>query len=75
MMRDARLEGPLGSCRRVAEEIIPDIDNGLRVEDDGFAELIIDSAVSLDDIRRKSCGGWYLLAAQALELGLVGGLV
>ena len=47
------LEGPLGSCRRVLEEIIADIDNGLRVEDDGFAELIIGSAVSLDDIRRN----------------------
>jgi ATP-dependent Clp protease, protease subunit len=75
MMRNVHLEGPLGSCRRVLEEIIADIDNGLRVEDDGFAELIIGSAVSLDDIRRKSYGGWYLSAAQALELGLVGGLV
>jgi hypothetical protein len=28
------LEGPLGSCRRVLEEIIADIDNGLRVEDE-----------------------------------------
>jgi ATP-dependent Clp protease protease subunit len=45
------------------------------VEDEGFAELIVGSAVSLDDIRRKSYGGWYLSAVQALELGLVAGLV
>jgi hypothetical protein len=57
----------------VLEEIIAD--NGLRVEDEGFAELIVDSAVSLDDIRCKSYSGWYLSAAQALELGLVAGLV
>ena len=75
MMRNVHLEGPLGSCRRVLEEIIADIDNGLRVEDEGFAELIVGSAVSLDDIRRKSYGGWYLSGAQALELGLVAGLV
>ena len=31
MMRNVHLEGPLGSCRRVLEEIIADIDNGLRV--------------------------------------------
>jgi hypothetical protein len=31
MMRNIHLEGPLGSCRRVLEEIIADIDNGLRV--------------------------------------------
>jgi ATP-dependent Clp protease, protease subunit len=75
MMRNVHLEGPLGSCRRVLEEIIADIDNGLRVEDEGFAELIVDSTVSLEDIRRESYGGWYLSAAQALELGLVAGLV
>jgi len=34
MMRNVHLEGPLGSCRRVLEEIIADIDNGLRVEDE-----------------------------------------
>jgi len=75
MQRTVHLEGPLGSCRRVLEEIIADIDNGLRVEDDGFAELISGSAVTLDDVRRKSYGGWYLSADQALELGLVAGMV
>lgn len=54
MMRNVHLEGPLGSCRRVLEEIIADIDNGLRVEDEGFAELIAGSGVSLDDIRRAA---------------------
>jgi ATP-dependent Clp protease protease subunit len=73
MMR--HLEGPLGSCRRVLEEIIADIDNGLRVEDEGFAELIVGSAVTIDDIRRRSYGSWYLSASRALELGLVAGLV
>jgi hypothetical protein len=38
MMRNVHLEGPLGSCRRVLEEIIADIDNGLRVENEGFAQ-------------------------------------
>jgi hypothetical protein len=75
MTRDVHLEGPLGSARRVLEEIIADIDNGLRLEDDGFAELIEGSGVSLDDIRRRAYGGWYLPAQEALDLGLVAGLV
>jgi hypothetical protein len=36
MMRNLHLEDPLGSCRRVLEEIIAYIDNGLRVEDMGL---------------------------------------
>jgi ATP-dependent protease ClpP protease subunit len=75
MMRDLHLEGPLGNCRRVLEEMIADIDNGLRIEDAGFVELIEGSAVSLEEIRRRSYGGWYLTASQAFELGLVAGLI
>ena len=75
MTRDVRLEGPLGSCRRVLEEIIADIDNGVRVEEEGFAELIAGSRVSLDEIRRRAYGGWYLPAEAALDLSLVAGLV
>jgi ATP-dependent Clp protease protease subunit len=48
MTRDVHLEGPLGSSRRVLEEIIADIDNGLRVENGGFGELIKGSSVTLD---------------------------
>ena len=39
------------------EEIIADIDNGLRVEDEGFAELIVGSAV------RSIGGGSRMIAA------------
>jgi hypothetical protein len=45
------------------------------VEDEGFAELIVGGAVTLDDIRRRSYGGWYLSAPQALQLSLVACLV
>jgi ATP-dependent protease ClpP protease subunit len=75
MKRDVHLEGPLGSCRRVLEEMIADIDNGLRVEDEGFAELIEGSSVTLEDLRRRAYGGWYLSATEALKLGLVAGLI
>ena len=29
----------------------------------------------MEEIRRRSYGGWYLTAPQALELGLVAGLI
>ncbi len=75
MFRSLHLEGPLGSCRRVLEEIIADIDNGLRVEEEGFEELILGSSVSLDEVRQRAYGGWYLRAPEALELGLIAGLI
>jgi ATP-dependent protease ClpP protease subunit len=75
MKRDVHLEGPLGSCRRVLEEMLADIDEGLRVEEQGFAELVQGSKVSLDDVKQRAYGGWYVPAAEAFDLGLVAGLI
>jgi ATP-dependent Clp protease, protease subunit len=75
MTRDLHLEGPLGSCRRVLEEMIADIDHGLCLEECGFAELIEGSNVDAEEIARRAYGGWYLSAEQALSRGLVAGLI
>src|SRR5438552_3698086 len=75
MFKDLHLEGPLGSCRRVLEEMIADIDHGLRLEERGFAELIDGADVDAEEIARRAYGGWYLSAEEALSRGLVAGLV
>jgi ATP-dependent protease ClpP protease subunit len=75
MVKDLHLEGPLGSCRRVLEEMIADIDHGLRLEEWGFAELINGSDVDAEEIARRAYGGWYLTSEEALQRGLVAGLV
>jgi ATP-dependent protease ClpP protease subunit len=75
MTKDLHLEGPLGSCRRVLEEMIADIDHGLRLEEQGFSELIDGSSVTQEEITRRAYGGWYLSAQDALDRGLVAGLV
>jgi ATP-dependent protease ClpP protease subunit len=75
MTKDLHLEGPLGSCRRVLEEMIADIDHGLRLEEQGFSELIEGSSVTPEEITRRAYGGWYLSAQDALDIGLVAGLV
>jgi ATP-dependent protease ClpP protease subunit len=75
MLKSLHLEGPLGSCRRVLEEMIADIDHGLRLEERGFAELIEGANVDAEEIARRAYGGWYLSAEEALSRGLVAGLV
>ena len=75
MVKDLHLEGPLGSCRRVLEEMIADIDHGLRLEEQGFAELIRGTNVDAEEITRRAYGGWYLSAEEAFSRGLVAGLV
>jgi hypothetical protein len=55
--------------------MIADIDHGLRLEEQGFAELIDGADVHAEEIARRAYGGWYLSAGEALNRGLVAGLV
>jgi hypothetical protein len=55
--------------------MIADIDHGLRLEEQGFAELIAGANVDAEEIARRAYGGWYLSAEEALNRGLVAGLV
>src|ERR1700757_3484137 len=75
MVKDLHLEGPLGSCRRVLEEMIADIDHGIRLEEQGFAELITGTSVDAEEIASRAYGGWYLTAEEALSRKLVAGLI
>jgi ATP-dependent protease ClpP protease subunit len=75
MVKDLHLEGPLGSCRRVLEEMVADIDHGLRLEEQGFAELISETGVDAKEIASRAYGGWYLTADEALSRNLVAGLI
>ena len=75
MIKDLHLEGPLGSCRRVLEEMIADIDHGLCLEEQGFAELITGTSVDAEEIASRAYGGWYLTAEEALRRKLVAGLI
>ncbi len=53
--------------------MIADIDHGLRLEEQGLAELI--DGADAEEIARRAYGGWYLSAQEALNRGLVAGLV
>ena len=75
MIKDLHLEGPLGSCRRVLEEMIADIDHGLCLEEQGFAELITGTSVDAEEIASSAYSGWYLTAEEALSRKLVAGLI
>jgi hypothetical protein len=57
------------------EEMIADIDHGLRLEEQGFVALIGGTRVGAEEITRRAYSGWYLTGEDALSWGLVAGLV
>ena len=69
------LDGPLRGERARAEALLAEIDAGLRLERTGFERLIEGSDISLEEIETQTIGDWYLTAGEALQRGLVAGLV
>ena len=69
------LEGPLPASAQRVRQLLSEIGNGLRLEAEGFARLIEGSGISLEEIQRKAADNWYLPAADALDRGLIAGLL
>lgn len=76
LRKTLQLDGPLHACMVQVKGVLAEIVSGQRLERAGFAELVQGSSLSLADLeaRVRDCD-WYVPAAEARELGLVGGLV
>lgn len=68
--------GPLRATLAVARDLVEEMENGQRLEREGFADLVRGTGIPLDELtRRTQTANWYLDAREALERGLVAGLV
>jgi ATP-dependent protease ClpP protease subunit len=75
LTRQVSFDGPLRSERPKAEALLREIDFGLRLEAEDFERLIEGSRVGLAELLERAEAGWCLDAAEALDLGLIGGIV
>ena len=68
--------GPLRAVLAVARDLVAELENGERLERDGFADLVRGSDVGMDELMGHALtANWYVDAAEALGRGLVTGLV
>ena len=74
---DSRVEisGPMRLSLPRIEALKRQIETGLKLEAQGFRRLIEGSDVTLDELWERAVHSWYLPAAEALERGLVAGIV
>ncbi len=76
MKKDLHLEGALRGCMSAVNDVLAEIESGQRLEREGFAQLAEGSTLSATDIGNKVYNkDWYLTAQEALDLGLVQGVV
>jgi ATP-dependent protease ClpP protease subunit len=71
MHKSIELSGPLRSCIDRLKAVLHELEESVRIEDEGFANLIIQSDIQFDDVKAKAPHNWYIEAEEAKRLGLV----
>jgi ATP-dependent protease ClpP protease subunit len=69
------LSGSLRTSAMRLKEIGSEIENGLRLEEEGFADLIRDSSVTMAEVMERAPTNWYVTAAEAAAFGIVAAVV
>jgi ATP-dependent protease ClpP protease subunit len=69
------LAGPIRSSLPLVEALCHQIRTGIELEKEHFERLIAGTDVTMDELLEKALCNWYLTAEDALERGLIGGIV
>jgi len=72
---DVKFLGPLVANIQVAKELLADFENGKRIQNQNFSQVIEGSDISLPEILKKAETGWYISAEEALDRKLIEGLL
>jgi hypothetical protein len=66
-----QIQGPLTSCIASLKATINEIESSIAIQNEGFANLILGSSITLEEVLQRAPENWYLEANEALQLGLV----
>ena len=74
--KQVRFFGPLRANVAVARYLLSEIENGQRLERCGFEQLVAGNSLPMPELAlRVTDRNWYLTAHEALEHGLIAGIV
>lgn len=69
------LHGPLRGVMPQVKQMLHQIEHSILIEEEGYRALIEGSQVDFEEIRRRARDNWYIPCEEALELGLIAGVV
>ena len=76
MSKQLNLEGALRGCMSAINDVLAEIESGQRLERHGFAQLVEGTSLTAEDVGNRVYNkDWYLTAAEALDLGLIGAVI
>jgi ATP-dependent protease ClpP protease subunit len=69
------INGPLTTCVATVRATLHEIEASIAIQNEGFANLVEGSKVTLDEVLAKAPSNWYVEANEAKELGLIEAVV
>jgi ATP-dependent protease ClpP protease subunit len=75
MDKTQHIQGPLSTCIASLEATLNEIRESIKIQNEGFANLIRGSKVAMEDLLQKAPTNWYVEAHDALDLGLIAGII
>lgn len=71
LSKTIELSGPLRSCVASLKASLHEIEHSIRIEEEGFRDLVNGTRIEFEELRRRAPENWYIEAEEARELGLV----
>jgi len=75
MSTQVNVEGPLTTCIAGLQATLNEIHESIAIQNEGFENLIRGSKVTMDEVLQRAPSNWYVEAKDALELGLISGII
>ena len=71
LCKTLEINGPLTTCIATVEATLNEIKCSIDIQNEGFANLIVGSSITLEEVLMRAPSNWYIGADQAQQLGLV----
>jgi ATP-dependent Clp protease protease subunit len=71
MQSTIQLNGPLNTLSYTLRAKLNEIEDSIRIQDEGFRDIVAGSKVAFEDLKERAPNNWYIEAEEALALGLV----
>lgn len=68
---DIHLEGPLKTLIPTLQAKLHEIEESIRIEEEGFRDIVAGSNIAFEEVCKKAPSNWYLEAEEARQHGLV----
>jgi ATP-dependent protease ClpP protease subunit len=69
------INGPLTTCVATVEATLNDIRESIRIQNEGFENIVRGSSVTMDEVLKRAPSNWYIEAQEARSLGLIEAVV